>query len=555
MRTIAATIVIVLGIALGIVTTSAQSCTTSNCTAASTSEADVLAALPSSGNANATVVVTIPAGNSTWTTNANYTVPSAVTNLTIQGQSTVSCTGTAGTSGYACSATDNTIIVDSSPPGSCCTPLLNISTGATSSYFRLTGITIRGTSSSNLKYTGIIEFWGSSHSLRIDHNHFDAITDGETNGTMVQLYGPMEGVADHNLFDLYTNNTYGSVTSGIRTGNDLNDTIGDGDGAWASPSNWGSSAFFFEESNVFNGGVSNDCENSGWYVARYNTYNDMALPVQNHATKSDVEPQRGCREEEIYHNYWSGPGGSPEDTAISLKGGPSLIWGNNVASGYNHLLVAETDRNGITRDERATPGGWGTCWNGAAGAPGGANGPTAWDGNSDTYGYPCLDGIGRGQTVQSLNGQGQPNRLNSSTGTIAWPQQYLEPIYAFDNSGTLGYYTLDHVTHLNRDVYLDNASFNGTTGTGTGLLSARPATCTAGPGGTYGASPTGSYGVAYWATDANSGNGELYVCTATNTWTGIYQPYTYPHPLVTGGNVGSSSDAPVPPAGLSAIVQ
>ena len=29
----------------------------------------------------------------------------------------------------------------------------------------------------------------------------------------------------------------------------------------------------------------------------------------------------------------------------------------------------------------------------------------------------------------------------------------------------------------------------------------------------------------------NGGEGELYVCTATNTWTAIYRPYTYPHPL------------------------
>jgi Bacterial Ig-like domain (group 3) len=50
--------------------------------------------------------------------------------------------------------------------------------------------------------------------------------------------------------------------------------------------------------------------------------------------------------------------------------------------------------------------------------------------------------------------------------------------------------------------------------------------------------------VAYWATDANSGNGELYVCTASGnpgTWTAIYQPYTYPHPLVSGSSLISTS--------------
>ena len=106
----------------------------------------------------------------------------------------------------------------------------------------------------------------------------------------------------------------------------------------------------------------------------------------------------------------------------------------------------------------------------------------------------------------------------------------MEPVYAFMN--TLVGTTPDTIARpcsrlINRDMYVDNASFTGATGTGFGLHSARPATCTAGPGGSYGASPTGSYGVAYWETDTNS----LFVCTATNTWTFVYTPYTYPHPL------------------------
>jgi hypothetical protein len=68
------------------------------------------------------------------------------------------------------------------------------------------------------------------------------------------------------------------------------------------------------------------------------------------------------------------------------------------------------------------------------------------------------------------------------------------------------------------------SSFNGTVGVGSGLLSGRPSTCTT--------------GVGYWATDQGSwnssgagGQGVLYKCTATNTWTLYYTPYTYPHPL------------------------
>jgi hypothetical protein len=153
-----------------------------------------------------------------------------------------------------------------------------------------------------------------------------------------------------------------------------------------------------------------------------------------------------------------------------------------------------------------------------------------------------------------LNGANLPKRLNSATGTIAWPHQYLEPIYLFDNSvgGAVEVSIRDSSTTQNVDIFADNPVFIGTTGTGTGLRALRPLICTPGPGGPYYTSPTGSYGVAYFAIDDNGGQGELYVCTAPNVWTGIYTPYTYPHPLVTGS--GTSGTVP-PPTNVTTTVQ
>ena len=301
---------------------------------------------------------------------------------------------------------------------------------------------------------------------------------------------------------------------------------------------------------MFNGAAPDDCIDAGQAVLRYNTINDAYLGAQNHSTSSGGAAWRGCRRLEVYSNYFEGPSGSPAYQAVSVKGGSALIWGNTVASGY-YVFEYTTDRNVNTYPETSPPNGWGYCGTAVSGT--GSN----WDGNSPAItGNPCLDGVGRGMTVQALNGQYFPNRLKSVTGTVAWPQQYLEPVYAWMNTVYSGFNESevgDHITTLNRDVYVDNASFNGTAGTGHGLLDSRPSTCTAGTGGTYGESPTGSYGVAYFATDANGGQGELYVCTSLNTWTGIYEPYTYPHPLVAGAS--SQNPPPNPPTGLTATVE
>jgi hypothetical protein len=281
----------------------------------------------------------------------------------------------------------------------------------------------------------------------------------------------------------------------------------------------------------------------------------MTVAVQNHATKSSAGPERGCRFYEFYHNYIAA-GSTEQDAMTGAKATTALVWGNTMAAGaaYRWMAVA-SDRNTTNQTETNTPNGWGYCGTSVASNGGGSQ----WDGNSPStaLGYPCLDGVGRGQTTQALNGQVFPNRRNSVTGTIAWPHQYLEPIYSFMNSyGSATPLNIrDGSTRQNVDVFMENAGFNGTTGTGFGPLAARPSACTAGPGGTYFTSPTGSYGVAYFATDANGGKGELYVCTSTNTWTGIYQPYIYPHPLVSGSSSAPPPPAsPAPPTSLTGVV-
>jgi hypothetical protein len=154
----------------------------------------------------------------------------------------------------------------------------------------------------------------------------------------------------------------------------------------------------------------------------------------------------------------------------------------------------------------------------------------------------CVDQPGRGAGTLVSGDPVTPS---------GWVNEPLDPVYEWNDTitGTAynGTITANGTNRLiaNRDFYYDQkSSFNGTVGTGEGLLSARPATCTAGPGGN-------TPGVAYWATDTNT----LYVCNPTNTWTASYTPYTYPHPLVSSG-LGSGSGTPVqPPKNLTISVQ
>ena len=100
-----------------------------------------------------------------------------------------------------------------------------------------------------------------------------------------------------------------------------------------------------------------------------------------------------------------------------------------------------------------------------------------------------------------------------------------------------------YVENINQTVQSNSSTpFNGTNtiGMGHGIYANMPTSCTT--------------GVGYWATDrgnwnhsGNGGQGQLYVCTATNTWTLYYTPYTYPHPLI---GVGT---APAAPTNLQAV--
>jgi hypothetical protein len=531
--------------------------------AASCNESDVSTALGKVGSGS--YIFAIPSGTCVWTSQLSYTVPAAVTNLTIQGQTTVNCTGTAGASSYACTSTANTVLIDSYTSGGSGAPLLAITTGAASSHFRLSGITFQGGamgSSGIQKYDGFIRLFGASQNIRVDHSDFNTTTyTGTTTAGGMTIYTPLNGVVDHVTCEM------------IGESNCVRDYSGSadyGDTSWSQPTQLGSSNFIFLENDIFNAGAANDCDQGGRMVIRYSTIissstqSDTGL-WQGHQMGQGTTRNRSCRVLDVNNNYVynPNPSGNTEYAVANLIAFTGLAWNNTIGTGYNYDIVFSNDRELAAQNAGVTipapSNGPGYCGNSSSGST------SAWDGNSVAVtGYPCMDQTGRGQGVLA-NGQAYPNMLNTVTGTISWLQQELEPWYVWNETIASGnVYNLPTYNGVlmiaNRDFYAQvsasaNSSptspFNGTTGAGFGTLANRPTTCTAGLGGTYNSSPTGSYGVGYFATDTST----LYVCTATNSWTAIYTPYTYPHPLVVGGAGGSSNNAPAPPTNLAATVQ
>jgi hypothetical protein len=463
----------------------------------------------------------------------------------------VTCTGTAGTSGYACTPTDSTIIQDSVTSNT--SPLI-ITTGGTSTHFTMSGFTFKGGSTTFVKFNGFLAIGGNSQNIRLTQLHIDNSTYSPAGlqSTWLRFNGPTQGVIDHTNMNLCTASAcIGVSTNGFQAFNTIGDSIGNGDGTWQNATPWGTLKAIYLESSDISGGYPNDCDAAGFFVERYNIFRNVSVTAQTHATVTAGGSLRGCRGYEEYHNYATQSTGT---FAFSgSKGGPALVWGNTAASGsFNWVYGACSDRQCDTRAETNNSLGWGYCGANAINPGTGlANGVgSGWDFSFSGNGYPCLDGVGRGQTQDTMNGanlNATPSlgRLNVTAGNIiAWPHQMLEPVYLIHNTitGAGGSYNNQDISSTNnRDYYEDcnalnstcTGSFTGAFGTGFGALGSRPATCTAGPGGTTGVSPTGSYGVGYQDTATE----QIYACSSTNTWTGLYSgggPLTYPHPLVGG---------------------
>jgi hypothetical protein len=518
--------------------------------AASCSQTDVQTAF--SAVTNSTTTVNIPAGTCHWSSPATLTVPSGNTNISVLGAGNLTTTG----------GGDQTVIIDDYSSNN---DLLSVVSNSTStSVVRVAGITVQG-GAGQIKDKGMIGVGGGSAKIRFDHDHFNSQTYSPSNAsTGMRWTGCTYGVIDHSIFD----QPAGGVNNAVQADNSgacFGDSLGVGDQSWAHPTALGTATFLYMEDNVFNNGASNDCTFGGRFVERYNTFNTSAPApsVQTHPT-GGAGRIRGCRAWEIYGNTYAATSGQFINTAFFASAGTGVVWSNTLPSssagggtGYKIFIEMHSmRRDNVTYGEAPAPNGWGYCGTSFNGT--GSN----WDQNSNpSTGYRCLDqpGQGMGDLLTggfSFDGSGSNNATNSATGctassSCAWPRQALEPVYEWmDNYSCVPSNPCNFESSYDAGAFVNNSdyylwcsasstsgctTFNGTVGTGSGLLASRPSSCTA--------------GVAYWATDAST----LYKCASTNTWATYYQPYVYPHPLVSGGG-GSSSSAPSAPTNLTVVV-
>jgi hypothetical protein len=480
-----------------------------------------------------TTTVNIPAGTCTWTSQVVFTVPAGNTNLSIFGAGNLNTMG----------GGDATMIVDNYVSSN---PFLIITTGVASSYFRLAGISFKGgNEGENIKSNGMVRIGGNSHNVRVDNTHFNTMTytyNQSYRGSSVVFDQAVLGVTDHSIFN------GGEVRSYQE---DLfNDSSDDGYGSWANPTYLGSGNFMIFENNIFNNG-GNDCTYGGRFVMRFNTFNNASL--ETHPTGGAGANARGCRSWEIYENLFNNSDTPPLFNVFYLSSGTGVVWGNSAPVGYEHFISIHAMRaDNNTYKETPAPSGWGYCGTQVDGKGSG------WDGNTNAItGYPCLDQPGRGQG-DLLEGY-VPTLCDVTNGACAakdyngtWTNEALEPVYTWLNTwnGVSGYPPTFWIVYdagdfqQNRDYYSYNTSFNGTSGVGSGTLANRPGTCTMNV--TYWVTNQGS-----WDTKLPAGtSGELYKCTATNTWTLFYVPYTYPAPLE-GINSDTTSTTSVSTTSLS----
>lgn len=517
-------------------------------TAASCNRSDVNAVIngPTHTAVNGDTIVIPPTGSPcTWTSG-----------ITISGKG-IDITGTGNPNsggGTVGAGTSNTTLIDNGTG-----PLFSFTGLRFGQTAKIELLTMSAAGAGSLSINpGAITFAGTCSTsgcanIRADNITFTSGTWGATSSSgAVILVDGVFGVIDHNT------QSETACAACFMVDNDFSAWQGvgaNGDNSFASADTFGTAQAIFIENNNAAGVrlTENDVAPVGGgvggsrNVVRFNTLTSMSGDGLAGAHGTAWQGRfRGERQQEVYYNSVSGNACNVLDSVLSGTG--YFLSNTYSGSGCNSMVSVE-----IARFVKNTPP-WNSC-----------NGTQPWDQVPFSSSSACLDQPGSGIGTGLQNSTPVvlvSNLLACITAGQCWPNPSLDPIYeagevspnnapgiVVATDGTSGRVL------ANRDYYAQvsdvaqtssTSPFNGASGTGYGTLANRPANCTT--------------GVGYWATDQGNWNtfntneeGELFTCTATNTWSLKYTPYTYPHPLEAGGTVVTNQ--PPNPSNLTATVQ
>ena len=503
--------------------------------AASPSLVDVTTAIASAVDGD---TVTIPAGTASWTTGLVITK-----GITLMGQTT--------TNPVAKTADDQTIILDDVVRGPGGTPIIWVQ-GDSGKTYRVSGITFRVGALTETNYNGGVRLSGASsssnsHSVRLDHCHFDDLKYQNDN---VAVTAAIYGVIDHNVFDFSSSgNTCEAVYVTMPNWGGSGQY---GDGSWTEPAYYGSEKFVFIEDNCINNTSGNefagdiDDSQGGRWVCRYNHFYDTG--PQSHGTESGR--YRGGRCREVYNNdfHWS----VARNTGGIRSGG--LITHDNTHDGLQPYYGPGL---GSYRMFQAVP-----PW-------GGSTGDNPWDVNVTEADGTHVDGH-------------SPYLFESGTATAGSTTTITDTTKSWTTNQWAGY-TAKRVSDNGMMIVVSNTAtvltglYNNSHGQGTTwttsdayqihkvLISQDIATRGAGDLVTGDTPVNSTTGTATWTHQAlepayqwndvyNPGSVPVTLTTAdflgsfavltegrdffNSTPMPGYTPYTYPHPLVSGGGHG-----------------
>ncbi len=338
---------------------------------------------------------------------------------------------------------------------------------------------------------------GDGGTGRIHHNTFTNTTGG--NRRCVYFSG---GTGIPHAIYLIDHNTFNNCRVSIA--GDLGSDFGERE--WEASHAMGLFNHVFIEDNTFsypdNTGNLAEADYGASMTVRFNTI--ARSPIEGHnVSGGTMAGTKGARVMEMYGNTFTEDG--TYNYGMWWRSGSGIGFSNTFAAAeYSTPIIFDVSNRSTVANE--------------------CDGTNAVDGNTGsggTYpgaGYPCMFQPGFGTlagefvpgTFQTMTLTPIPLFLNRKDGAVVTP--------AFANGAA------EHVSDC-IEIQQEDQTFDGTCGTGVGVIASIPATCTT--------------GVFYWATDEGEWNstngatadGRLYKCVATNDWDLFYTPYTYPHPL------------------------